>query len=232
VNVGTIVLERIEKAQGATVSATSLNAPKDAKKAYDKGHQAVENNKLPEALQNLEQAVQQYPQYAAAWLDLGWVYVQQSRLDKARAAFQQAHGADDKFVPAYIGLASLAVRESQWAEAAEFSARATQLDGVDYPAAFYYNSLANYRLGNMEQAEKSARKAQILGADRSFPQVNLLLGVMLANRKDYANAAEQLRTYLKAAPTAPNADKVRQQLAEFEKLGAGEAKAEVSPPAK
>ena len=66
VNVGTIVLERMEKAQGATVSATSLNAPKNAKKAYDKGHRAVENNKLPEAQQNLEKAVQLYPRYAAA----------------------------------------------------------------------------------------------------------------------------------------------------------------------
>ncbi len=232
VKVGTIVLERMDKAQGATVSATSLNAPKDARKAYDKGHHAVQNNKLPAAQQELEKAVQLYPQYAAAWADLGWVYAQQNQLDKARNAFTRARAADGMFVPAYVGLSSLALRESQWAEAADFSARATQLDGVDFPAAFYYNSLANYRLGNMEQAEKSARKAETLGVQRAFPQVNLLLGVMLANRQDYANAAEQLRSYLKAAPTAPNADKVREQLAEVEKLGAAESKAEAAPAAK
>jgi tetratricopeptide (TPR) repeat protein len=232
VKVGTIVLERMGEAQGATVSATSLSAPKDAKKAYDKGHRAVENNKLPEAQQELEKAVQLHPQYAAAWLDLGWVYAQQNALDKARHAFEQARTADGMFVPAYVGLASIAVRESRWAEAAEFSAHATQLDGVDFPAAFYYNCLANYRLGNMEQAEKSARKAETLGAQHAFPQVSLLLGVMLANRQDYANAADELRAYLKAAPTAPNADKVRQQLAEVEKLGGAPVKAEAAPPAK
>jgi len=232
VNVGTIVLERMEKAQGATVSATSLNAPKDAKKAYDKGHRAVENNKLPEAQQNLEKAVQLYPRYAAAWQDLGWVYAQQNQLDKARNAFTQAQSADGMFVPAYVGLSSVAVRESKWAEAADFSARATQLDGVDFPAAFFYNSLANYRLGNMEQAEKSGRKAETLGAQRSFPLMSLLLGVMLANRQEYAEAAEHFRAYLKAAPTAPNAEQVRQQLAEVEKLGAAPVKAEAAPPAK
>ncbi len=232
VKVGTIVLEKMEKAQGATVSATSLSAPKEAKKAYDKGHRAVANNKLPEAQQNLEKAVQLDPQYAAAWQDLGWVYAQQNQLDKARNAFTESLAADGMFVPAYVGLSSVAVRESRWGEAADFSARATQLDGVDFPAAFYYNSLANYRLGNLEQAEKSARKAETLGAQHSFPLVSLLLGVMLANRQDYADAAEQLRSYLKAAPTAPNAEKVRQQLAELEKLGVSPVKAAAAPPAK
>jgi len=232
VKVGTIVLQSMQKVQGVTVSATSLNAPKDAKKAYDKGHHAAENNKLPEAQQNLAKAVQLYPQYAAAWQDLGWVYAQQNQLDKARNAFTESRAADSMFVPAYVGLSSVAVRESKWAEAADLSARATQLDGVDFPAAFFYNSLANYRLGNMEQAEKSAHKAETLGAQRSFPLVSLLLGVMLANRQEYAEAAEHFRAYLRAVPTAPNAEQVRQQLGEVEKLGAAPVKAEAAPPAK
>jgi len=232
VNVGTIVLERMGKSEGTTVSATSLSAPKDARKAYDKGHHAVESNNLTEAQQELEKAVRLYPQYATAWQDLGSVYVQQNQLEKARNAFTEARTADNAFVPAYVGLSSIAIRESKWAEAAELSARATQLDGVDFPVAFYYNSLSNFRLGNLAEAEKSARKAETLGAQRSFPMVSLLLGVMLANRQEYAAAAEQMRAYLKAAPTAPNADKVRQQLAEVEKLAASPVKAEADPPGK
>jgi tetratricopeptide (TPR) repeat protein len=229
VNVGTIVLEKMGESQGTTVSATSLKASKDAKKAYDKGHQAIERKKLPEAQQDLEKAVQLYPQYAAAWLDLGWLYGQQQQLDKARNAFTQAETADERFVAAYVGLASVALRESKWQEAATWSSRATEMDGVDFPAAFYYNALANYRLGNMDQAEKSARKAEALGAQNSFPQVSLLLGMVLANRGDYAAAADQLRLYLKAAPTAPNADAVRQQLANVESTGAAESKAQAAP---
>ena len=232
VNVGNIVVERMEKAQGATVSATSLNAPKDARKAYEKGHHAIANRKLPEAQQALEKAVNIYPRYASAWVDLGWVYTQQNQLDSARNAFQQAQNADDKFVPAYVGLSSVALRESKWQQAADFSSRATQLDGVGFPAAFYYNSLANYRLGNREQAEKSAHKAEMLGANRTFPQLNLLLGALLANRHDYADAADHLRSYLKLAPTAPNAEQVRQQLAEMEKLEANQSRAGAAPPVK
>lgn len=229
IQVGTIVLQRMGQAPGTTVSATSLNAPKDAKKAYDKGHQAMAKNKLPEAQQELEKAVQLYPQYAAAWVDLGWLYDRQGQLDKAQAAFTHARTADGMFVPAYVGLASVAVRQSKWTEAAESSAHATQLDGIGFPAAFYYNALANYQLGNLEQAEKSARKGELLGAQHAFPQLNLLLGAMLAQRHEYADAAEQLRAYLKAAPTAANADKVRQELAELEKQVGTGAKAEAAP---
>jgi tetratricopeptide (TPR) repeat protein len=213
---------------GTTVSATSLNAPKDAKKAYEKGHHAVEKNKASEAQQDLEKAVQIYPQYAAAWLDLGWLYTQQQNFDKARDAFTHAETADQHFVPAYVGLASIAVRESKWQEAANWSSRATEMDGVDFPAAFYYNSLANYRLGNLDQAEKSARKAEMLGAENSFPQVSLILGMILADRGDYADAAEQFRSYLKAAPNASNADAVRQQLANVQKE-AEQSKAQAAP---
>jgi tetratricopeptide (TPR) repeat protein len=127
-------------------------------------------------------------------------------------------------------LASVALRESKWQEAAAWSSRATEMDGVDFPAAFYYNSLANYRLGNLDQAEKSARKAETLGAQSSFPQLSLLLGMMLADRGDYADAAEQFRSYLKLAPTASNADAVRQQLANIDRAAA-ESKAQAAPPA-
>lgn len=232
VSVGTIVIQRLGKDEGVTVSATSLNAPKDAKKAYDKGHQALNNNKLPEAEKELEKAVETYPHYAAAWLDLGWLYSRQEQFDKAQQAFGRASAADAMFVPAYVGLASVELHQAKWSEAAESSARATQLDSVSFPAAFYYNSLANYELGNFEQAQKSAHKAEMLGAQSSFPQLHLLLAAMLGRRSQYADAADQLRAYLKAVPAAANAGKVRQQLAEFEKLGGTASKTEAAPAAK
>jgi Tfp pilus assembly protein PilF len=217
VNVGTIMLDRLHDEQGAATSATSLNAPKNARKAYEKGH-AVKTSKLPEAQQHLEKAVQLYPRYAAAWLDLGQVYAQQEQFDKARNAYTQARRADDRLVPAYIGLAWLAVRESKWQEAAELTAIATQMDGLDFPVAFFYNALANYRLGNLEQAEKSARKTEAMGAQRTFPQVSLLLGNILVSKQNYGGAANEFKAYLNVAPTAANAAEVRKRLVKLEEL--------------
>jgi tetratricopeptide (TPR) repeat protein len=217
-NVGTIVLMRAEKTSGSTVSATSLRAPKDAKKAYEKSKQASQKNKIDEAQAELQRAVQIYPQYALAWNDLGWLYTKTNHLEKARNAFAQSRSADDRFVPPYMGLASLALRESKWPEAAEMSAKAMELDAVEFPAAFYYNAVANFQLGQLDHAEQTARQAERMNAQRAIPQIDLLLGMILAQKHDYSGAAEELKQYLKAEPTAPNADRVRQELAELEKL--------------
>ncbi len=121
-------------------------------------------------------------------------------------------------MPAYVGLAAVAVRQSQWAEAEQFSARATQLDGVDFPVAFFYNAVANFELGQLAPAEKSARMAERLDGRHSMPQVLLLQGAILAEKRDYAGAAEELKLYLKFAPAAANLEKVRGQVVELEKL--------------
>ena len=47
--------------------------------------------------------------------------------------------------------------------------------------------------------------------------------MLLAMTKDYTGAAERLKTYLKFAPTAEDAAKVRTQLAEVEKITAAAA---------
>lgn len=219
-------------APGATISVTGLRAPKDARKAYEKAQHALQKRKLAEAQAELEQAVHLYPQYAAAWTDLGWLYAQQNRLEPARHAFAQARSADQNFVPAYLGLAAVAMRESKWPEVVELSARATRLDGADFPAAFYFHSLGNFQLGKLDNAEGSARKAEGLDPHHAWPQVSLLLGVILAQKQDYSGAAEEFKSYLKSAPKAANADKVRHQLAELEKLAALESKAAAAPPPK
>jgi len=219
-------------APGATISVTGLRAPKDARKAYEKAQHALQKRNLADAQAELEQAVHLYPQYAAAWTDLGWLYAQQNGLDPARHAFAQARSADQNFVPAYLGLAAVAMRESKWPEVVELSARAARLDGADFPAAFYFNSLGNFQLGKLDNAEGSARKAAGLDPRHAWPQVSLLLGVILAQKQNYSGAAEEFKSYLKSAPKAANADKVRHQLVELEKLTASESKAAAAPPSR
>ena len=82
-DVGTIVLRRLAKVEGFTFSGTTAFAPKDAKKAYEKGQQAAKKKKWPEAEENLQKAVENYPKFAAAWYELGSVYQQQSKLPQA-----------------------------------------------------------------------------------------------------------------------------------------------------
>jgi tetratricopeptide (TPR) repeat protein len=219
VNVGTLVLLSSEKPPSSE-SAADLAAPTNARKAYEKASAHIQKAKFKDAQANLEQAVKLYPHYASAWSDLGWLHERQKQLEEAREAFNRAREADDKFAPAYVGLASVAVRQSKWKEAEELSSRATQLNSKDFPVVFYYHAIANFQLGQLEKAETSARTAEQLDVRRVLPEVNLLVGSILATKGDYAQAASELKLYLTISPRAANADAVRQRVVELEQLAA------------
>jgi tetratricopeptide (TPR) repeat protein len=216
-DVGVILLHRMGHADGQLVSATLLAAPKDAKKAYEKGVESLKRNKTEDAVKNFQKAVEIYPQHAAAWTELGKLQILEKQTDAARESFAAAMKADAKYMPPYMQLSLLEARSQKWQDLADITERLLKLDAYDYPQAYFFNAVANYNMHNFEPAEKSAREAQKLDTAHQFPQIAHVLGLILAERHDMAGAAEQMRAYLNMAPSAPDAGQVRSQLEEMEK---------------
>ena len=216
--VGTIVLHRLANVEGLTVSATSSLAPKDARKAYEKGLDAVKKSKPDDAQKNFEKAVELYPKYAIAWFELGRVYEQRDHVEEARKAYGQSVAADAKYINPYERLYILDAKAKKWPEVAEMTDKVLHLNPYDFPSAFYFNGLANLQLQKLDPAEKSMREAVKLDVRHENPRSNYLLGVILAQKQDFSAAAECLKAYLKDVPTGPDSDQVRRQLTEIEKV--------------
>jgi TolA-binding protein len=107
-NIGTVLLHRIgETAEGNTASATTLAAPKKAKKAFDKGIELAQKNQLGEAQTKLQKGVELYPKYAVAWYELGRVQAAQHNPERARQSFDESIKADAHYVPPYIQISML-----------------------------------------------------------------------------------------------------------------------------
>lgn len=217
-DVGTIVLHRVEDTSGSQASATSMRAPSAAKKAFDKGLESLGKGKTDDAEKNFEKAVGIYPQYADAWLDLGKLRLQRNAGDAAAEALQKAVEADGKLVEAFVYLGMIDVGKKQWADAAKHLDIAVQLDPVRFPDAWFNDAVAGYNLKNYDAAEKNVREAMKLDPQRKNPQCDYLLGLILAAKKDYRGAAEQLKAYIRNSPDAPDVAKAKTQLAEIEKL--------------
>ena len=217
-NVGTILLHRLGKEEGQTVSMVSLAAPKEAKKAYDKGMDFLKKKKFADAQDGFEKAVELYPGYAVAWYELGRLRVSQDQLDIARGSFEQAIKSDPKFVLPYMSLAILELEAKRWPQLVEVTEKITKLDPFDYPQAFFFNSVANFNMRNLEASEKSALEAERLDTRNEFPQLQHLLGMILADRKDWAGAEKRFKDYLRLAPTGTDAALVRTQLSQVEKI--------------
>jgi Tetratricopeptide repeat len=232
IDVGVIVVQRATKIEGMTLSASPYKAPKDARRAYEKGLDAERKGKLANARKYFETAVEIYPKYASAWYQLGTISEKENQKDAARAAYTQATTIDNRFLPPYLSLASMAYAAENWTEVLNFTGHILDLDPLNHAAvtayvvdldplncadAYFYNAVANYKLNKIEDAEKSGLKAEHFLLTR-FPQLHLLLAEIFARKNDYATAISEIQTYLELAPHAKNADQVRAQLAKLEKL--------------
>jgi len=220
-NIGTILLHRIGKNEdGQMVSAVSLAAPKDAKKAYEKGMEAVKKKKWDDAEKNFEKAVEVYPKYAAAWYELGMLQMGQSKPDMATSYFKRALECDAKYLQPYLQMAVIHLMAKRWQELAEVTQKTVRLDPFDYPQAFFFNSVANYNLHNYDEAEKSALEAERLDTRHAFPRVIYLIGLVDIQKQRYEDASKRFKSYLKLEPTTDDAATVRSQIEAIDKITA------------
>jgi Tfp pilus assembly protein PilF len=216
-DIGTIFLKRLGDAQGTTVSVTSMAAPKDAMRAYEKAQKLMEP-KPEEAEKNLNKAVQIYPQFAAAWSLLGDIHRERNQFDAAETEYKRAVAADSQFVNPLYGLALITVRQKKWNEAIQFTDQIIKLNAFAYPLAYFYNAAANYNVQKFDPAEENAKKFKALDTQHGHPEVSLLLANLLSRKKDYAGAAQQIRDYLAAAPNSPEAESLKTEAKRFEDL--------------
>ena len=230
-DVGTIVLHHLGNVQGSTISLTTALAPKNARKAYEKGLKLAQKAKFEEAQQRLREATDLYPKYAIAWYALGQVQQHQNQNAEAQKSFQSAISSDSRYVSPYDQLARLAAQQGNWEEAAKFSKKAISLNPVEFPTSFWYNAIANYQLKRSKDAEKSVRDLLKLDTRHNFPQAETLIGQLLLEQGNYPEAETHLKSYLTLVPKASNADAIKQLLNKLNNANAlTKAAAPPSPP--
>jgi tetratricopeptide (TPR) repeat protein len=214
--IGLIVLHPVSRDQALTVSATSLAAPRNAMKAYDKGILAMRAQRWDAAIGEFTKAVTAYPKFAAAWFELG--LLRQSRNDPAGAvgAWKEALNSDPRYVKPYEGLAAVAERQQNWAELEKYSHDWIQLTPEGFPMAYLYNAIANARLNKVEESELAAREGLRLDKQRKIPRLSYVLALILMQKHEYGESAKYLRSYLELAPNAKDAVLVRQELTRIE----------------
>jgi tetratricopeptide (TPR) repeat protein len=215
-NVGTIILHRLAKVDGLTISVVSALAPKDARKAYEKGREAEAKNKLDEAQKDFEKAVSAYPQYSAAWFELGRINEQGNRIEEARKAYQQAIAAEPKFVLPRQQLSWLALREAKWQELVDLTDQWLLLDALNSPDAYYLSSIGNLQTQHFDVAEKNAQTAVRMDPGKKNMRARYVLGLALAQKQDFTASAEAIRSYLDATPDAKDKATVLKQLEQIQ----------------
>jgi Tfp pilus assembly protein PilF len=217
-SVGVMVLHRIGANEGHFVSAAAMQAPKDAKKAWDEGMLSLQKNQRPEALESFQKAVKAYPTFADAWLKIGILQVQLKGIDAGNDAFLKAMQADEKLVGPWQELGFVAAAKADWPQTAHYLDEAVKLDPVSSPKAWYLDATAHYNLKHYDEAERTARTAIQLDTRHQNPREDFLLGLILIAKEDYKGGATMLKSYMDAAPNAGDLEMVRGELARIQEF--------------
>ena len=227
-NIGTIILHRMAKVDGLTISVISALAPKDARKAYEKGREAEANNKMEDAQKDFEKAVAVYPQYSAAWFELGRVEEHGKHTDEARKAYQQAIAAEPKFILPHEQLSWLALRESKWQDLIDITDKWLLLDALNSPDAYYLNSIGNLETHHFDVAAKNAQAAVRMDPGKKNMRARYVLGLALAQTHDFAASAEAIRSYLDAMPDAKDKVVIQKQLEQIQAAAQEQSQSEAN----
>jgi tetratricopeptide (TPR) repeat protein len=216
-NIGTLTLKREDASAGAAVSTTTAAAPKDAMKAFDKARTELLDGKPDRAQKDLEKAVQIYPQFAEAWYQLGKIQ-EASKKDEAGASFSKAVTVDPKFILPYEQLAPMAAQAGNWQQLVDYTSHELELNPHGNPQTWYLNALGNVKLNKIDAAQTSVEKALAMDPLHTQPNAEQLLAVILAGKRDYAAALQHLRNCLTYLPPGPNAEIIKQQIAQLEPI--------------
>lgn len=198
------------------------DVPPAAKKLYEQALDDLNNKRNAEALRELKAAIEIFPKYYAALERLGTEYVKLERPEAFQAAaiiFKNAVDVNPRGFRSWYGLAYSRYSQGVFPEAVTAVQKAIELNGSSPDAVFLLGVLMkNSR--SYDEAEKQLLKAKEL-ARGSNARIHWELATLYGNiLKRYADAARELKLFLKAQPDSKDAENVKKLIADFESKAA------------
>ena len=217
--VGQIVLESLEGIVGRMVSKTTLVAPKAARQAHGKGMRALQA-RIPNykrAADQLDRAVEIYPEFAAAWLALGEARIGLGDEAGAMRAFAGSSEADPNFLPPYDHAMRMAFDQQEWNTLQSLTDRYLLLSPKS-ARALLMGAVAAVNLDDLPRAKSLASSILALGEANDWPLTYFLLAKIHERRAEFKLASEYYRSFLCLSPNAATARQIEKRLAEWEVL--------------
>lgn len=203
--------KRSEEAKPGVVNAELASAPKNAVEAFEKAAEFAKKNDLASAIQQLRIATSVHPEFALAHGELGSLLIRLGRLEEAERSLRTALTLhpDARAPKVNLGIALFHMRRFAEAEPIWQSIVA---GGQNPAVAHYFLGQTLVHLGKFDEAVPELEAAIKLGG-KPMKDAHKSLAFIFSEKGDAKRAAEQLETYLKLEPNAPDAGQLREALA-------------------
>jgi tetratricopeptide (TPR) repeat protein len=193
------------------VSAVRMRIPATARKAFDKGTEAMRQQRWQESRTFFETAIHEYPQYDMAYNGLGTVQMQLNDVEGARQSFTKAIALNPDSAGANRSLARILLSEHKNGEALPLLLRSLTAE-PDNAWALTNAANSELLLHDLNNALLYARKAHSIPHD-GFASVHMVAARALEGNQQPAEALAEYRLYLQEAPSGPDAQRAETAIA-------------------
>jgi tetratricopeptide (TPR) repeat protein len=190
-----------------TVSAASGAIPALALERYNNGLKAAKEGDTKKAIGELKEALTIYPQFMAAFNELGLQYLARKDLPMAIEAFRSARKIEPGAAAPQLNLGIALVDNKQYKEAAAELQDVVKKQATSAPAHLYLGQ-ALIRLGSYDDAETELKRALELGGG-PVAEAHRYLGVVYIEKGRRSEAVDELEAYLKLMPKAKDAGSIK-----------------------
>jgi predicted Zn-dependent protease len=184
------------------VPGKPLLAPK-AKEAFDKGLQALSQDKMKDAEKYVAEATKLAPGHPDVLYVQGVLYLKQRNWGEARSVLEKATQIDPTHAQAFAALGMAFVDEGKYDAAIPPLEKSVQLEPGGWEAEFTL-AKAYYHHEQYEEALKASQEA-LAASKGKAPEIELLVAQSLTAVGRYEESATTLRDFLKNHGNRPEA---------------------------
>jgi Tfp pilus assembly protein PilF len=195
------------------LDASLADAPKAAVELYHKAVEAARKKEYERAAELLRGALEFYPNFRLALSDLGALYLKMKQPERAAEPLRAALKLAPDDFPTLLNYGIALYDRKEFAEAEAQFRKATRRNGSS-PTAHFYLGVILLKRRETDEAERELRAAVTTGGGE-IAAAHYYLGGIYWGRQDYKRAADELETYLRLAPDAPEAARVRSTVKEL-----------------
>jgi tetratricopeptide (TPR) repeat protein len=199
-----------ETPQGGLVAAASLRVPASARKAFEKGSEAMRQQRWEQSRGLFETAIREYPQYDLAYNSLGIVQIQLNDVPAARQSFEKAISLNENSAGANRNLARILLAEQKNSEALPLLKHSLSTE-PENAWALTHAAYVELMLHDFANALLDARKAHTVPHE-GFANAHIVAAMALEATGKPAEAVQEYRMYLQEDPTGRDAERARKAI--------------------
>lgn len=174
------------------------------------------DGKFDEAIELYNQVIVDVPQCQECYLNIGAIQTRKKDWPAAETAYKKAIELKADAPEAYNGLANVYNAQQKFKEAAEMSAEAgkrmSALPGATGASAniMYNQGAIAWNANDFPKAKEHFEAA--IKADANHAEAHFMLGKVLLNLGKLAESMAEFQTYVKLAPSGPNAKEAQSNI--------------------